>query len=581
MPAMAEEPSPRRWWLAVAGVVAGALVLRLWGTGWGLPFAYNLDERSHFLPRAVAMLRDHSLDPDYQLNPSGLIEFLAGILLVAHGGAGAAVRAFERDPGQVWLIARVASALVSAGAVWLLYVAGKRLFDRWVGLVAAAILATAFLPVHYGHLALNDAPSLAPTALGLIGIAGIVGGGRLRHYAVAGAALGLAVGLKYNAAFMGLPLLTAGILHGLGRGVEPGPRAVRAAALGLLAAGAAASVAFLALDPYALLRPGFFLDELQHLSDYTKGSLLLGETQRSGYRYYAWSLVWGLGVVPLVLAVIGGVRSIARHRVQALLLIPAPLLFFAYVGAQGRYFARYGMPVYPLLALLAGAGAVWLARLAAPRLRARGRLAAALAALGLVAVCGQGLAFTIHNDVVLSRKDTRSAAREWMVDNIPAGTLIAVEPLVPKEWYADGARLADPGSQRGYRWRRFVRTGDDARRLAKRFPGARRPADFANYGYTLFPGMLDFLRRRGVCWIVSGSGQSGRVFNDPDRVPAAARYYRALARQADLRYRVAPFAGPDAEHYFQYDLSVTFLPLRFDRPGPAMRVYRLRDCRPE
>jgi hypothetical protein len=167
-----------------------------------------------------------------------------------------------------------------------------------------------------------------------------------------------------------------------------------------------------------------------------------------------------------------------------------------------------------------------------------------------------------------------------MVDHIPAGTLIAVEPLVPKEWYADGARLPDPGSQRGYRWRRYVRTGDDVDALARRFPGARRPADFANYGYTLFPGMLDFLRRRGVCWIVSGSSQSGRVFNNPDRAPAAVRYYRALARRADLRYRVAPFGGPDAEHDFQYDLSTTSAPWRFHRPGPTMRVYRLRDCTP-
>jgi hypothetical protein len=79
---------------------------------------------------------------------------------------------------------------------------------------------------------------------------------------------------------------------------------------------------------------------------------------------------------------------------------------------------------------------------------------------------------------------------------------------------------------------------------------------------------------------VSGSSQSGRVFNNPDRAPAAVRYYRALARRADLRYRVAPFGGPDAEHDFQYDLSTTSAPWRFHRPGPTMRVYRLRDCTP-
>jgi hypothetical protein len=334
-----------------------------------------------------------------------------------------------------------------------------------------------------------------------------------------------------------------------------------------------AAVAFVLCDPYALLRPGFFHAQLQKLSAYTRGDLLLGETERSGYRYYAWSLLWGFGVIPLLLAVAGGVRTILSERAQAIVLVPATLLFFLVIGSQGRYFARYGMPVYPLLALLAGAGAVWAGR-ALPAKRV-------LVPAGVALICLEGLVLTVHNDLVLSKQDTRSAAREWMVANIPAGTQIAVEPLVPKEWYADGARLPDPTKRTGYRWRRFVRTSADAKRLAKQFPGARRKADFANYVATVFPGQLEFLRSKGVCWIVSGSMQSGRAFNNPERVPQAIRYYRALDREADLRYRVAPFGGPKADHYFQYDYAVDFAPLRFSRPGPTMRVYRLRGCTPK
>ena len=72
--------------------------------------------------------------------------------------------------------------------------------------------------------------------------------------------------------------------------------------------------------------------------------------------------------------------------------------------------------------------------------------------------------------------------------------------------------------------------------------------------------------------------QSGRVFNNPKRVPAAVRYYKRLAREGDLRYRIAPFDGPDAEHYFQYDLAINSAPLRFERPGPTVRIYHLRNC---
>src|SRR4051812_10499624 len=233
--------APRRpsgWLLAVAGLTLLALVLRLWGIRWGLPFAYNLDERSHFVPRSVEFFRSHSLDPDYQLNPSGLMELVAAALLLTHGSSGSVVRAWQDDPAQVWTVARVAAALVSTAAIPLLYVAGRRLFDRWVGLCAAALLATAFLPVHYGHLALNDAPSLAPTALALVGIAGVLKTGRLREYALAGAGLGIAVGFKYNAAFVVLPLLGAALI------VVLRDRRAVPVLLGLLLAGVVAAVAF-------------------------------------------------------------------------------------------------------------------------------------------------------------------------------------------------------------------------------------------------------------------------------------------------------------------------------------------------
>ncbi|WP_320672185.1 glycosyltransferase family 39 protein [Patulibacter defluvii] len=602
--AQAAGGSPRWWWIGLAAIVLLGLVLRLWGIRWGLPFGYNLDERSHFVPRAVEYFRGSSLDPDYQLNPSGLIEWIAGALWLLHWSSDGIVKAWATDPSDVWTIARVASALLSTAGIALLYAAGARLFDRRVGLLAAAIMATAFLPTHYGHLALNDAPSLAPTGLALFAIAGIVRFGRRRDYLLAGVAIGAAVGFKYNAAFVLLPMGTAAVIHALGwrpgdlRGTQPEGVAAdaergdgfalphwRPALLGLVVAGAAAVVAFFVCDPYAILRPGFFVDEVRHLSDYTKGGLLLGETQTSGYRYYGWSLVWGFGLLPLLLAVVGGLRLIRAERWQALVLIPAPLLFFAYVGSQGRYFARYGMPVYPILALLAAAGGVWLASWALRRLNVRAPgLRLGLGVAAAVVVVAQGLVWTVHNGIVLSREDTRSVARDWMVRNVPAGSTIVVEPMMPKEWYADGARLPNPKSREGYRWNRLVRTGADKAELIRRYPELRakinRRADFANNGYTLFPGLLDFYREKGACWIVSGSMQSGRVMNNPARVPEAVRYYRALDRQADLAFQSVPFDGPEAKHYFQYDMAFNFGQLRYERPGPSVRVYRLRRCTP-
>ncbi|MGH2841920.1 MAG: hypothetical protein ACRDKY_13950, partial [Solirubrobacteraceae bacterium] len=155
------------WMIGLLGVLVLALGLRLWGIRYGLPVAYNLDERSHFVPRAVEFFDNRSIDPDYQLNPSGLIEWIAGWLGIVHYWRDGVVTTWNTDPAQIWTTARVASALLATAAVGFVYAAGVRFFDRRAGLIAAALLATCFLPVHYGHLALNDAPSLAPSALAL------------------------------------------------------------------------------------------------------------------------------------------------------------------------------------------------------------------------------------------------------------------------------------------------------------------------------------------------------------------------------------------------------------------------------
>ncbi len=574
------------WTLGLLCVLALALALRLWGIRYGLPIAYNLDERSHFVPRAVEFFARGSIDPGYQLNPSGLIEWIAAALALVHGSRDDVIHTWTNDPAEIWTVARVASALLATAAVGFIYAAGARFFDRRAGLIAAALLATSFLPVHYGHLALNDAPSLAPSALALFAIGGVLRFGRVRDYALAGLALGLAIGLKYNAGYLLAALIVAAALRAsgrvdrIGRDGRPGP----GPALGGLAlAGVAMVAGFLIADPYALLDFDRFREDLDVLSNYTQGSLLLGETQRSGHLYYLWSIGWGLGIVPAVLAVAGAAVLLARDRLIALVLLPGPLVFFAYVGTQERHFARYVMPLFPVLCLLAAAGAAWLASWLASRAGWQGRRAAILPAVVTVAACAQGLVYVVHNDIVLTREDTRTTTREWMVEHIPRGDYILVEPLVPQEWYRDGGLPVSDRTQEGFRWRRFIRTKADIERLARRHPGSRKNADFANYAYTLFPDLFDYYRRNGVCWIVSGSGQSGRAFNNPKRVPAAIRYYGALRREARLRFSASPFGPPGSgpDHPFQYDHTFNYYPLDYERPGPVMRVYELRDCSPQ
>ncbi len=120
---------------------------------------------------------------------------------------------YARHPGEVFLVGRVTVALLGTAAVWMLYLLGARLFDRRIGLLAAAIEAVAFLPVSYGHLALNDAVTLLPLTLSLFGSAGVMRYGRKRDYALAGIGLGLACASKYTAGIAIVPLAVAAATH--------------------------------------------------------------------------------------------------------------------------------------------------------------------------------------------------------------------------------------------------------------------------------------------------------------------------------------------------------------------------------
>src|SRR6201995_3584337 len=151
----------------------------------------------------------HDLNPHYFANPPAFTYVLHYLFALAYGGADGVRHAFAHNPTEVYTLARVAAAVLGVLALWLLYLAGARLFGRAVGLLAAAIEAVAFLPVFYSHLALNDVSTLAPLLLSLLGSAGVLRRGPLRDHVLAGAGLGLACATKYTAGVVLLPYLAA------------------------------------------------------------------------------------------------------------------------------------------------------------------------------------------------------------------------------------------------------------------------------------------------------------------------------------------------------------------------------------
>ncbi len=64
--------------------------------------------------------------------------------------------------------------------------------------------------------------------------------------------------------------------------------------------------------------------------------------------------------------------------------------------------------------------------------------------------------------------------------------------------------------------------------------------------------------------MVSGSTESGRALADPRAAPFAVAYYRALASQAEVVYRVSPYSPGSSPPGFSFDwtLTTTHSPIR-------------------
>jgi predicted secreted protein len=563
--------------VALTGVLALAFGLRVWGNRHGLPFVYNVDEASNFVPTAVSYYFTDSYNPHYFINPPAFSYLLHLVLGTWFGGGwpfGAKEdvgSAFASDPTGVFAVSRATSAVLGTAAVAFVHLTGTRLFDRRVGLVAAAVMAVAFLPVFYSHLALNDVPALLPLAVSVYGSAGVLTRGRGIDYAIAGAGLGLAAATKYTAGIVALPLAVACAAQLL--------QNRRAALRGVAIGGGLAVACFVLANPHALLSFDEFWSDVRKQEEAASGFGKLGLDYDSGLLYYLWVLTWGLGWVPLAAAVAGTVRIFTEDLRRALFLVPWPLVFLIYMGTQERFFGRWLLPAFPALALLAGLAVVRVIDALGARPRARVAVGATL----ITAVLAQGLFYSVHVDRVLSRDDTRNQARAWMSAHVRPQSKVVVEPIVPDAWFAD-PNVHDAATARalrltrsGRRWTKFPTGRTTIDEQGRTIPGGKgRDVSIEDYERTLRPALVGSYVRGGFCWVMSGSTQYGRAFADPGEVPNAIAYYRTLARHADVAHVVTPYGEGEGPVGFNFDWSFNNYPRAYERPGPTVVIQRLR-----
>jgi Dolichyl-phosphate-mannose-protein mannosyltransferase len=541
-------------YLVLATIVVAGLALRLRSNGYGLPYAYNIDEGSHFTNRAVALFGG-SLNPRYFQNPSNFtyLEHLALRFQFGHlwplGDLRRVPRQFSVDPSSIYRTGRTLAAVLCMLGVAGVFHVGRRLWGALEGLVAAAALSFAFLPVVYSRIAVTDTGTLLPVALSVYASVRAFEGGRRRHFVLAGAAAGVAIGFKYTAGLLLVPLLVAGA--GAARRER---RALLHAGLGV----GAAALVFVLTNPYFILDFHDAWRQIRGQAETAGGLKKLGQEQYSGPGYYAQSLTWGLGWAAAAAALCGAALELRRGLLRGAVLLAFPLALFAYLCLQSRYFGRWLLPGYPVLALLAGATPGRGVR----RLPLRPSLKAGTLAIAALAVLAQPLAADVRTARLLARTDTRQLARDWLVKRFRPRLRIVIEPAVPGRYY----RLVRPRRPLPPTRKQFVRG------FIKDIRETR-----LDYAATLRPETIDRYRRSGFCLVMSMSVIRGRAENA--RLAPALAYYARLRRESRVLFRASPYKPGAKPVPFSFDLSYNYYPSAFERPGPEIAIYQLKRCR--
>ena len=585
-------------WLVIIGILLVAAVLRLTGIDWDAYLHYHPDERyitwvattiewpadwDTALRPALSTFNPYYWPPDAASDGIEVEQYQPRDFAYGHVPLYLGVAAtrlaerleplasfwpsdwlFTRDilngAGQVEFrhltaVARALTGLVDVGTVGLTYLLGRRLYGVGTGLLAAAFLALAVMPIQLAHFFAVD-PYMTFFVVGALyfmvksGERGSSDGQneanpptrRLVNLLLASVFVGLAVGSKFVAVLLFLPLLVT---------VWLGWRERRGRVLGT--AVIIAFLTFFLTNPFAVLDlscqvitptltvgpvtiprlnwGSCYLGNISTQSAMVRGSIDLPFTrQYSGtlpYIYFVeMQLKWGLGPALGIVAfggLIWGMGRVETTRlgttrlgtnlqspISGLLILLAWVVpYFLTTGAFYVKFMRYMQPITPFL-MIFGAAMV----MSWGRWR-WGGTAVILGTTALYALSFVNLYRTPHPWIEASR---------WIYANVEPGALILSEQwddsLPSSMWVGDDYRRRNEYPNAELTWHAGAGDADDADKLA------------AN---------LELLAEADYVTLVSNRVY-GVVPRLPERYPLSGQYHQLLFDGA-LGYEVAAVYG--------------------------------------
>jgi hypothetical protein len=410
----------------LVAIVALGAALRFRAVSYGLPAIFNPDEIP-ILSRALAFAKG-DLNPHNFLYPTlyfyalfawETLYFVVGRVAGIYHSVADFQNAFFVDPSRLVLVGRTLTATFGVASIVAVYDAGRRFFDRQVGIGAALFLAVAPFAVRDAHYVKLDVPTAFFVTLTYAALARIVvsdpsgPASRPWSWALAGYVGGLAMASHYYALFICVPVAAAAVIQGERSGNW------RAAAGLLLAAALGTIAGFVTGCPFFFVEPRTAMRDIAGVRqvdiDRAVGSAQGAFPTLDAYFHMLWTDAIGW---PVFAASLLGLATAGWRR--GLVLVSFPIAFLAFIGHTVPE-SRYLNVLLPVIAVAGAAGVVWTLR----RLRAA---TVPVTAAAFLLCASPGLLLSVRSDRFFLMRDTRALAADYIVQHVAPGASILIQP---------------------------------------------------------------------------------------------------------------------------------------------------------
>jgi len=421
-------------------LLAGAAA-RCWHIGWGLPEIFE-----EATPFTVGWRYWHWGFPGLDFNPHffnypALTFLLNFILQSIHYAAGHLTgiypdlssfgKAFAADPSTFIVLSRLLTVAFDCATIYVVYLLSKEFMTPGAALLPALLIALNPLMIRNAHLINVDTPLVFLSVAATYTMIKLFRSGDLKWYVAAGVTIGLAASAKYTGALLIPVLIFAHILRSTDRNVGP----TRVGPTRLIGAAGLAGAVFLLINPFVLLSFNeFYRDFSFEESHMAQGHLGIDVHQSTADFYLAEVLPAALGWVFLALVACSLLFMLIRRKKEELILAAVPVLYAFVIMTWKMRADRYILPALPFLVISGSIGLFallsWIrksGRFGSAFESSRVRAAAALLSVLLIIV--QPAAAVVAYSSTLSLPDTRTLAKEWILQNVPKGGAIVMPPF--------------------------------------------------------------------------------------------------------------------------------------------------------